>query len=234
VDRLSFQNGMNLTAQFFGKRRQVTRLGRVLAAISCIVLLTGVPAQAGPVVINQIIQTLSSSKALPDLQLNLVPQDPGLSGAKGSAPNGGPTNDSALTLGDGSPKLDSLLSGFTLTSDDQKLGVDIVEEGEVEGSVCDCGDILVPGGAFPKWTLLFLTAVPLAFINQCDDCDENPQSTPTPTPPSIPVQTPSPPGVPEPASLLLFGTGLLAAGAGLRRRYTKAKLDGQSEKMGEE
>jgi hypothetical protein len=187
----------------------------------CIILLTGVPAQADPVLINQVIQTMSSSNASSRVQLNLVSQDPGLSGTKGSTPNGGPANDSVLALGEGSPKLDSLLSGFTLMSDNQQLGVDI-EEGEVEGTVCDCGDILVPGAAFPKWPLLFLTAVPLVFINQCETCDDTPpQSTPTPTPPSVP--TPTPPEVPEPASLLLFGTGLLAAGASLRRRYTKAK-----------
>ncbi len=39
--------------------------------------------------------------------------------------------------------------------------------------------------------------------------------------------TPTPPGtpeIPEPASLLLFSTGLAAFGAGLRRRYAKGKL----------
>ena len=91
----------------------------------------------------------------------------------------------------------------------------IVEEAEVEGTICDCGEILLPGGAFPKWPLLFLAAVPLVFINDCDDCVQTPESTPTPTPPP-PTATPTP--TPEPASLLLFGTGLVAVGAGLRRR----------------
>ena len=82
-------------------------------------------------------------------------------------------------------------------------------------------EILIAGGGFPKWPLFFLTAVPLVFIPDCDDCDEQNEPTPTPTPPSTPQPTPTP--TPEPASLLIFGTGLAAFGAGLRRRY-KARL----------
>jgi hypothetical protein len=119
-----------------------------------------------------------------------------------------------------------VISGITVASEGQSLGVEIVEDGEVEGTICDCGEILVAGGAFPKWPFLFLAAVPLIFINDCDDCRQTPESsptpTPTPTPPSNPTPTPTP--TPEPASLLLFGSGLLAAGAGLRRRYAKTKL----------
>jgi hypothetical protein len=104
---------------------------------------------------------------------------------------------------------------MSVVQDPQKLGVEIVEEAEVEGTICDCGEILIPDGAFPKWPLLFLAAVPLVFINDCDDCAQTPDSTPTPTPPP-PTPTPTP--TPEPATLLLFGTGLVAVGAGLRRR----------------
>ena len=40
----------------------------------------------------------------------------------------------------------------------------------VEGTICDCGEILIPGG-FPKWPLLFLAAIPLFFIDTGDDID---------------------------------------------------------------
>jgi hypothetical protein len=97
--------------------------------------------------------------------------------------------------------------------------VDVVDQGDVEGTICDCGEITVPGGGFPKWPLLFLAAIPFFFIHGCDHCED-------PTPPT----TPTPPGtpeIPEPASLLLFGSGLAAFGAGLRRRYAKGKLETQ-------
>jgi PEP-CTERM motif-containing protein len=194
------------------------RAVRAFTAFALVVFLfSAASVQAGPVRINQVVQTISTYQGPSDLRIGTL-QDPvsGLTKPAGGRADGPATGETA--------KLDDLLAGFPLVQDPQKLGVEIVEDGEVEGTICDCGEILVAGGAFPKWPLLFLAAVPLVFINDCDDCNETPDSTPTPTPTPPPPPTPTPtPQVPEPASLLLFGTGLVAVGAGLRRRRRNRK-----------
>ena len=226
---------MNLTsAQFLiqSSRRRGPRVVSALVAIVSVFLLTAVPALADTLGINQVVQTLTSAPGSPDLRLNTLAQDPNQAGNKGSKPQAGPRNDSQAS-NQGGAKNDSALSGVSVSGGAPQLGVDIIEEGEVEGTICDCGEILVAGAAFPKWPFLFLGAVPLIFIHDCHDCDqEQPTPTPTPTPPLTP--TPTPPGVPEPATLFLFGTGLAAFGAGLRRRYAKTKFADQMDAQEEE
>jgi hypothetical protein len=213
---------MNLTPVSFFNRRPPKGAIR-LCAVFCLFLFTAVPAVADPVTANRVVQTLSSSQGPLDLRLNtLVAQDPATT--KSGTQQNGPRAEGTQP---GGIKADSIISGVEITSEGLQLGVDY-EEGEVDGTICDCGEIpALPGVGFPKWPFLFLAAVPLAFIDDCDDCDErneSPTPTPTPTPPSIPTPTPTPPGVPEPGSLFLLGTGLAAAGAGLRRRYAKMKM----------
>jgi hypothetical protein len=116
---------------------------------------------------------------------------------------------------------------------DSQKGVEIVGQGDVEGTICDCGEILIPGGGFPKWPLLFLAAIPFFFIDTDDDF-ETPTSTPTPPgnptpPPSTPTPTPPQTPIPEPASLLLFGSGIAALGVSFRRRKSRAKLAAQAD-----
>lgn len=191
----------------------------------CLFCVTAAPVFAEPVRISQVVQTLSSSQGVPDLRLNnLVSQDPA---QKGGAKPTGPRSDNG-PVAQGGVKTDSIISGVTITGEGKSIGVETIDEGEVEGTICDCGDILVAGGAFPKWPFLFLAAVPLAFIHNCDDCDDH-SETPTPTPTPTPTTTPHTNEVPEPASIFLFGTGLAAAAAGLRRRFGKRKLDQQLE-----
>ncbi|HET9525937.1 MAG TPA: PEP-CTERM sorting domain-containing protein [Pyrinomonadaceae bacterium] len=212
----------------FGRQTgsSLRRFSRAALLLTGIFLLTVGPAQAEPVQINRVVQTVRSLQGTTDIQLTLVAQDPVTSGTKTSGPGG------VTPVGSSDPKLDALLSGFPIVSDNVSVGVDdIGEEGEVDGTICDCGEILIAGGGFPKWPLAFLAAVPLVFIPDCDDCEQS-EPTPTPTPNPSPNSTPTP--TPEPASLLIFGTGLIAAGAGLRRRYNKAKLTSQIQQTEEE
>lgn len=130
----------------------------------------------------------------------------------------------------------------------------------VEDDNCDCVEDNVIHRGFPKWALLGLAAIPIAFIiikrkkDTPTPTPTQPGDTPTPTPtvtptptitptptPGTPTPTPTPPmtptptppePVPEPMTILLFGTGLASVGLAARRRFGK-KSDSGDDKDGE-
>lgn len=139
------------------------------------------------------------------------------------------------------------LSSFIVDGDDTKKpnpqqdGRVITETKSeiVDDDYCDCEEDKRRG--FPKWALLGLAAIPVAFILLRDKKDTptptqtvpqtptptptatqtvTPTVTPTATPPMTPTPTPPEP-VPEPMTILLFGTGLASIGLAARRRFGK-------------
>ena len=198
-----------------------------IAVLLTVLLLASTPVKAGPVTIGDVIQIVGSYQNPPSLGLPSFSQGRSSSRPDGST-TGSQTIDSSVVI----INHDSLLSGVVAETQTNQDPVNIVVQGDVEGTVCDCGEVTIPGG-FPKWPLVFLAAIPFFFIedDDCDDCDKV-VPTPTPTPNATPTPTPAP--VPEPASLLLFGSGLAALGASLRRRRLKAKLriEGESTEEG--
>jgi hypothetical protein len=206
----------------------MSRAFRPIAVVLSILLLAGAPTHAAPVAISEVIQVLGNYQNPPELRLRSVSQHPSSLVDEGQEPSpvasasqesaaGGATEIPDTTTADSaaSNSADTLLSGVAVSADPQ-AGVDVVDQGDVEGTICDCGEITVPGGGFPKWPLLFLAAIPFFFLNHGGHVTP----TPTPTPPGTPE-------IPEPASLLLFGSGLAAFGAGLRRRHARGKLAAQ-------
>jgi hypothetical protein len=222
VDIMQITSPVKITRRNFHTMR--SRAFRPIAAILSVLLLAGSPVHAGPVAISEVLQVIGSHQNPPELRLrSLQTAATPISAAIGSrtdsrvdqsdSGNGDIIDSSTVDAGS-----DTLLAGVNVGTVDPQGGVDVIDQGNLEGTICDCGEITVPGGGFPKWPLLFLAAIPFFFIHGCDDCESS-TPTPTPTPPDTPV--------PEPASLLLFGSGLAAFGAGLRRRYARSKLTAQ-------
>lgn len=208
------------------------RACRPIATILTVLLVAGVPAQAGPVSYTEVVHVIGNihnGGQSQELRLRSV-SDGGAAlisgGTTSTTPiaTGGSTKTTATTAAPSS----SLVSNVTTTQNGQGE-VETIEQGDVSGTVCDCGEIRIPGGGFPLWPLLGLAAIPLAFIHGGNERATPPTETPTPvaTPTPTPVATPTPQPIPEPASLLLLGTGLAALGAGARRRFAQVKLSRQ-------
>lgn len=146
------------------------------------------------------------------------------SGNSSTASNGGQTqqpNGSSIIAGSGSATAGGVTTDPTLSQSGGQ--VETIDLGDVTGTVCDCGEIPaipVRGGGigFPWWALAGIPLICVSGICFGDD------DTPPFEPPGPPPPPPTPQPIPEPATLLLFGSGLLAAGAGARRRYGRKSL----------
>lgn len=181
-------------------------------------LLAAVPVQAGPVEYRDVVSLSTAfgrgGGPSVDLRLRSFTQQQGKASARpdsvasaGTAQDAksGPSGEDAATA---TPNTTGSLTGTGVAPQDQQATVETIELGEVDGTLCDCGEIPGIGGGFPLWPLLGLAGVPLFFLPEDS-------STPPPTPTLPP---PPPPQIPEPATLLLLGSGLAALGARERRR----------------
>lgn len=208
---------------------------RPVALMLSVLLIAGVPAQADTIRLNDVVQTAGSGQGrqAPQVRLRSLSQESNTAAANNTPRNFAParSNDPVVTAsapsGPAAPTTSIISTGTTTTQDGGT--VETIDIGDVTGTVCDCGEIPVPpGGGFPRWPLLFLPPL-ICLTGICDGGDRE-------CPPGSPA-CPRPPDdvIPEPTTLLLLGTSLLALGAGARRRRKGAAGRGEDSSVtGEE
>lgn len=194
------------------RNRAISPAATILSVL--LLVFAASPAQAGPVAFSEVVHVMGNVRnggQSQDLRLRSISQD-------GSTPvNGAVISSNKSSSSDtSSTESDSVVSIIGGVQEGQETNVEVIQEGDVTGTVCDCGEIFIPGGGFPKW--LALGGIPLVCVLvDCDGSKEPPCEEGDPRC--------SPPEIPEPATIFLLGSGLVALGAKARRRYTRSRTN---------
>lgn len=208
--------------------------------VASLLLLVAVPTEASPIkfadVVN-VVGDLEKSGQTSQLRLRVnqnptVPLNSRSNSSQSSGDASTPSTDgsvveasNALAATENSNSNSSLVAGTDLAPQTPQGNVQVFDQDQVNGTICDCGEIPPVGGGFPKWPFLLL--IPLVCVTGI--CTHH-HKTPPPECPNCPTPTPTP-QVPEPTSLLLLGSGITALAAGVRRRYAKMRATKETETM---
>src|SRR5258706_4331771 len=148
-----------------------TRVFRPIATFTGLLLLVAVPAQASPIKFADVVNVmgdLQNGGQLQRIRLRAVAQDPSVSGtttnpSKSStapvAPAEGDTQLASTSLPSNNEALaPTLVAGIEVAPQQPQGDVQVFEQDNVDGTICDCGEIPAIGGGFSKLAILGLSS----------------------------------------------------------------------------
>jgi len=203
------------------------RAFRAVTITASLLLMVAVPAQASPVHIGDVVQVVSGSQRNggqnASVQLRFLENDDKASAGTRATTSTSASEGSSSTSGDSSSNITTPLQdqgGIIQTEVTEDIGVE----------QCDCEDFTVPVAGFPKWPFIPLVAFVCLIPDLCTKC--TPAQGENENCERITIDdcttTGTCPQVPEPASLLLFTSGIAALGASIRRRRSLKEVKDQS------
>jgi len=217
-----------------------SRIFRHASLAASLFLLVAVPTQASPIRFADVVNVMGDLekggqtnqlrlRATQDLSapLNAQSKSSQSSADAASSSTNGSIVEASNALAGTENSNASLVAGTALAPQTPQGNVQVFDQDQVNGTICDCGEIPAVGGGFPKWPFLLL--IPLVCVTGI--CTHH-HKTPPPECTTCPTPTP-PPNIPEPASLLLLGSGIAALATGARRRYAKMRATKESSTMSE-
>ncbi len=198
------------------------RAFRAVTITASLLLMVAVPAQASPVQIGDVVQVVSGSQRNggqnASVQLRFLEHDDRASA--GTATTSTSTSGSgSATVGDGSSSGSASLQDAGGIIQTEEFTEDIgVEQ-------CECDDFTVPVAGFPKWPFIPLVGL-VCLTGVCTDDKCTPKAGEDANCKPVEICT-NCNQVPEPASLLLFTSGIAALGASIRRRRSLKEVKDQ-------
>lgn len=209
-------------------RSRAFRVSATLLSTLFVAVLAALPAKAGPVRYGDVVQTIGGYQnggQSSVLRLRSVQQQE--TGTATQQQQGGTQKQStAVATTQTNPQDPSSIIPTVATTqqEGQQGSVETVDQGDIAGTVCDCGEILIPGG-WPKWPLLALGVVPCLVVDCFPDHNCPPGDPRCTVCTTCECTGTCPKTVPEPTSLLLLGSGMIVLGTGARRRYARMKAN---------